>query len=73
MVEAEQQLYLLLGEIKATQALILKKLDEHAAERKELTERVSQVESKINWAAGTLGAIIFVFQAGWAYFTRKVT
>lgn len=72
MVGTEQQLYLLLGEIKATQALILKKLDEHAQERKELTERVAQVESKINKAAGIFAAVVFGFNALWAYLTRKV-
>ena len=71
MVEAEQQLYLLLGEIKATQTLILKKLDEHALERKELSDRVAKLEKRINYAAGALGVLLGVFQFGWNYFMGK--
>jgi hypothetical protein len=70
-MEREQQLYLMLGEIKATQSLILNKLDEQNIERKELAERVSRLETRINRAAGALAVLLVFIQAGWNYITGK--
>lgn len=65
------RLYLMLGELKATQELILKKLDEQNIERKELSDRVSRLETRINRAAGAITVLIFAFQLGWNYLTGK--
>ena len=70
-IEQQSHLYLLLGEIKATQTAILAKMDEHSAERKVLSDRVSRLETRINRAAGALAVLIFIFQYGWNYFVGK--
>lgn len=70
-VDTEQQLYLMLGEIKATQSLILKKLDEHSLERKEISERVSKLETRINRAAGGLAVLLVIGQMAWNWITGK--
>lgn len=65
-VVEDKQLYILLGEIKATQEQQQKTVNDMA-------KRVERMESRINYAIGIVTAIIFFFQAGWTLFTRKVT
>lgn len=62
--EQQNQLYTALGEIKATQELILEGLRSHFRDDKEafgkIDDRLSAVERKINIAAGLVLAITTV-------------
>lgn len=64
-VVMDKELYILLGEIKAQLA------DMKEAQRK-VEERQARMEKKINYAAGAVAFAIFLFQAAWAYLTKKV-
>jgi mannose/fructose-specific phosphotransferase system component IIA len=59
--EQENHLYLMVGEIKATNVLILRTLQDHYEERKELAKKVEELNTKVNRAAGVLTlATVFV-------------
>jgi hypothetical protein len=66
----DKQLYIMLGEIKANQETQLKMLQEIKEESRKTEERVSWMETKINYAAGAVAFAVFLFQALWTYFTR---
>lgn len=65
-VTDDRQLYLMLGEIKA-------QLAEMKETQRKTEERTSRMEKKINFAAGAVALFIFLFQATWAYLSRKIT
>jgi ABC-type transporter Mla maintaining outer membrane lipid asymmetry permease subunit MlaE len=57
----QQELYIMIGEIRATNNLILQTLQEHAAERKALSEEVKELNAKVNKAAAVLTlATVFI-------------
>jgi hypothetical protein len=66
--DQENQLFLMIGEIKATQTLILDKLAEHIEDDKILAQDVKELNTKVNKAAAVLTLVtIFitaVFQSG---------
>lgn len=55
--------YILLGEIKKSQELQLKMMEE-------LRKEVAWMKTKINIAVGITMAVVFFFQAAWAYLSR---
>lgn len=75
-VHADKNLYLLLGEIKAKLEGIEKTTREADRVREEqrvrTDERITRMEKKINYAAGAVAFSVFLFQAIWAYITKKV-
>jgi ABC-type transporter Mla maintaining outer membrane lipid asymmetry permease subunit MlaE len=59
--DQQSQLYLMIGEIKATNSLILKTLQDHYEERKALAAKVEELNSKVNRAAAILTlATVFI-------------
>lgn len=59
--EQQNQLFLMMGEIRATQTLILEKLAEHIEDDKILAQDVKYLSAKVNKAAAILSlASIFI-------------
>jgi hypothetical protein len=66
--EQENQLFLMIGEIKAMQAALLDKFEQHIEDDKILAQDVKELNMKVNKAAAVLTLVtIFitaVFQSG---------
>ncbi len=70
--EQENHLYLMVGEIKATNSLILKTLQDHYEERKALAAKVEELNTKVNRAAGVLTLATIFVGALFNQFLRKI-
>lgn len=70
------QLYAMLGEIKASQQHILEGMKRHFEDDKEafyqINERIRSLESKINMAAGVISILVLVFSVSSKWFLTKV-
>jgi hypothetical protein len=56
----DNDLHILLGELKARVELILDRQEEHAEQTEAIEARVQKVESRINRAAGVVAAIVML-------------
>lgn len=59
--EQQNQLFLMIGEIRATQTLILDKFEQHIEDDKILAQDVKELNAKVNRAAAVLTlATVFI-------------
>ena len=70
-------LYVALGKIQAAQELILDGLKTHFEDDKKnfqaIADRISRIETKINYAAGIAVAVVSVFSFFWTYLINRIS
>lgn len=68
----DDELHFMLGKISAQLEDVLRRLEQGDSDRKELKQRVEEIELKLNKAAGVLVVFTAFISAGASYVWKKV-
>lgn len=71
-MSGEGDIKILLGEIKGIQQEMLKKLEKQEDSYDDMSKRVTEIETKLNYAAGLVAAFCLVFTLSWDWIKTRL-